>query len=99
MAKLRLSRRTMIRGAGSIAIALPWLEAMEPARAQTAPATAQRFLAVYTPGGTVLDKWRPTGTETSFALGPILQPLEPILSKLLIVDGLDMTSAIGEQHQ
>jgi hypothetical protein len=99
MAKPRLSRRTLIRGAGSIAIALPWLEAMEPARAQTAPTTAQRFLAVYTPGGTVLDKWRPTGTETSFTLGPILQPLEAVLSKLLVVDGVDMASAQGEQHQ
>ncbi|HVJ16161.1 MAG TPA: DUF1552 domain-containing protein [Polyangiaceae bacterium] len=99
MAKFRLNRRSVLRGAGSIAIALPWLEAMEPARAQAAATTAQRFLAVYTPGGTVLEKWRPTGTETAPVLGTILKPLEPVLPKLLIMDGLEMMCAKGEQHQ
>jgi hypothetical protein len=100
MRKFRLDRRTVLRGAGSIAVALPWLEAMAPEREARAQAnTAQRFLAVYTPGGTVGDKWRPTGTETAPILSPILAPLQPIMSKLLIVDGLDMKSAVGEQHQ
>ncbi len=99
MAKLRLNRRTLLRGAGSVAIALPWLEAMEPVRAQAAPTTAQRFLAVYQPGGTVREKWLPTGTETAPVLGTILTPLAPILPKLLIVDGLNMSCAVGEQHQ
>ena len=99
MANFRLNRRSVLRGAGSIAIALPWLEAMEPARAQAAATTAQRFLAVYTPGGTVLEKWRPTGTETAPVLGTILKPLEPVLPKLLIMDGLEMMCAKGEQHQ
>ncbi|WP_437873915.1 DUF1552 domain-containing protein [Sorangium sp. So ce363] len=90
----------MLRGAGAIAVALPWLEIMgteRPARAQPAP--ARRFLAVYTPGGTLIDRWRPTGTETSFTLGPILAPLAPVQDRLLVVDGLDMKSARGEQHQ
>ncbi|WP_438002424.1 DUF1552 domain-containing protein [Sorangium sp. So ce185] len=90
----------MLRGAGAIAVALPWLEIMgteRPAHAQPAP--ARRFLAVYTPGGTVMDRWRPTGTETSFTLGPILAPLAPVQDRLLVVDGLDMKSARGEQHQ
>ena len=57
MPNFRLSRRAVLRGAGSIAIALPWLEIMEPtrlARAQTASTTARRFISVYTPGGTVI---------------------------------------------
>ncbi|WP_437842378.1 DUF1552 domain-containing protein [Sorangium sp. So ce1153] len=90
----------MLRGAGAIAIALPWLEIMGPERtARAAPAPAKRFLAVYTPGGTLIDRWRPTGTETSFTLGPILSPLAPVQDRLLVVDGLDMDSARGEQHQ
>jgi hypothetical protein len=60
---------------------------------------AQRFVAVYQPGGTVRDKWVPTGTETAPVLSPILAPLQPMLKKLLIVDNLDMKSAVGEQHQ
>jgi len=104
MDKFRLSRRTMLRGAGSIAIALPWLEIMghpAPARAQTSGTTAQRFVAVYQPGGTVREKYTPTGSETTPILSPILLPLQPILdrNRLLILDGLDMKSAIGEQHQ
>ena len=62
MPHFRLSRRAMLRGAGSIAIGLPWLEAMAPestAQAQDATA-AQRFLAVYQPGGTVLEQPGPS---------------------------------------
>jgi hypothetical protein len=99
MTKFRLSRRSVLRGAGSIAIGLPWLECMEDAKAQDAPTTAQRFVAVYQPGGTVIDRWRPTGTETAPVLSSILSPLEPVKDKILIVDGLEMKSAVGEQHQ
>jgi len=94
----RLNRRTVLRGVGSVAIALPWLEIMTPERtARAEPFPATRFVAVFTPGGTVLDKWRPTGGETSFALSPILQPLESVKERLLIVDGVDMASAVGDQ--
>ena len=50
--KRRLDRRTVLRGAGSIAIALPWLEIMGQADVASAQAAqpAKRFLTVYTPG-------------------------------------------------
>lgn len=96
---MKLSRRTVLRGAGTVAIALPWLEASGPPRARAAGAPASRFVTVFTPGGTVLDKWRPTGTESQFQLGPILAPLEPVQDQLLVLDGIDMKSGIGEQHQ
>ena len=102
MSKFRLSRRTVLRGAGSIAIALPWLEAMEPVRRVNAAqpeAAARRFISVFQPGGTVINRWRPTGSEASMTLSPILAPLEPVKDKLLVLDGLDMKSAVGEQHQ
>lgn len=105
MSKLNLSRRAMLRGAAGIAIALPWLEIMGTPRVARAGGAARRLVTVYTPGGTVIDngagenRWRPTGTETDFTLSPILAPLEPIRSKLLVMDGLRMMSAVGEQHQ
>jgi hypothetical protein len=107
MSKFRLSRRAVLKGAGSIAIALPWLEAMAPERsAQAAGVPAKRFVAVFQPGGTVrgrsnagVDRWVPTGTETAFTLSPILAPFAPVQSKILIADGFDMQSAVGEQHQ
>jgi Protein of unknown function (DUF1552) len=100
MARSAISRRHLLKGAGSIAIGLPWLEAMAPdaARAQST-STAKRFIAVYQPGGTVLDRWRPSGTETDFALSPILAPLATVKDHFVVVDGVDMKSALGEQHQ
>ena len=103
MSKLRISRRTVLKGAGGIAIALPWLEAMVSGRRGRAQAATtipgRRFVAVYQPGGTVLGKHTPTGTETAPILSPILAPFEPVKDKILIFDGIDMKSAVGEQRQ
>jgi hypothetical protein len=111
MQKFRLSRRAMLRGAGGIAIALPWLEVMgtEPAQAQTAVA-AKRFLAVFQPGGTVTfndqaatqpnDRFWPKGTQDAPVMNEITAPLTPIQAKLLFLQGLKMGPAsTGEQHQ
>jgi hypothetical protein len=98
--RFRLERRAVLRGAGSISLALPWLEAMghdNEAFAQTA-GTAKRFLSVYTPGGTVLDKFWPT-SDTNPSSSPILNPLAAVASKLAVLEGLDYTCKEGEQHQ
>jgi hypothetical protein len=100
MPQFRLDRRAVLRGAGSVAIALPWLEIMAPERrAEAAAAPAKRFVAIYTPGGTVLENWRPVGSEEDFVLGPILQPLEQVRDRILVLGGVDMTCAVGEQNQ
>ncbi len=106
MKKFRLHRRTVIRGAGSIAIGLPWLECMMSDKSAQAapPTTAQRFIAVFNPGGVVRkgangDRYTPTGTESAPVLSPILAPFESMKSKINIIDGLTMNSAVGEQHQ
>jgi hypothetical protein len=110
--QMKLDRRTVLRGAGSIAIALPWLEVMgtpKSASAQAAPA-AKRFLTVYQPGGTVsqqpggkvAEKFWPTGSADAPVLSPILTPLQPVFSKVLLPKGLSMTKLWhklnGEQH-
>lgn len=99
--KFRLDRRTLLRGAGSIAIALPWLEAMgihdNQAHAQVGT-PAKRFLSVYTPGGTVLEKFWPT-SATDPSSSSILAPLAPMASKLAVLEGLDYKCKAGEQHQ
>jgi Protein of unknown function (DUF1552) len=99
MPQFRLNRRAVLRGAG-VAIALPWLEIMTPERtASAATRPAKRFLAVFTPGGTVLENWRPSGGELDFVLSPILKPLENVRSTINVMDGIDMPSAVGEQNQ
>jgi len=98
MGKFKLDRRTVLRGAGSIAIALPWLEIMgHDKEAYAAGTPAKRFLSVYQPGGTVLDKFWPSATDPSAS--PILMPLAANKAKLLVLKGLNMDCAVGEQHQ
>src|SRR5687768_13805271 len=87
----RIHRRTLLRGAGGVAVALPTLSAME-SRAQSAP--VQRFVAFLTPIATIQSAWFPTGTESSFDLAPtLLAPLNPYKSKLIILKGVDYQSS------
>ncbi len=88
----RLSRRTLLRGAGSIAVALPWLEAME-ARAQTPP--KKRFVGVFTPCGIVPATWYPTGSGAAFTLNSATTPLEPHKAKLLFFENISNKAALN----
>lgn len=101
--KHKLNRRAVLRGAGTIAIALPWLEVMGADKAYAQAAPAKRLITVYTPGGTVADQFWPTGTNEAPVLGQILKPLEPHFSKVLALKGLSMSEIWrelgGEQHQ
>ena len=96
-----LSRRTILRGAGGAAIALPWLEAMAPRRALAAAAPARRFIVMFSPNGTIPSAWTPTpGTgETDFTLSPILAPLEAHKANLVVISGLEQKGGGGDGHQ
>lgn len=99
--KNRLTRRTLLRGAGHVAIGLPFLEAMlEPRRTHALTAQApQRLVVFYSPGGTLLDKWRPTGSESQFTLSDMMAPLVPNQQDLLFIDGLNLSvTEIGVGH-
>ena len=99
--KNRLTRRTLLRGAGHVAIGLPFLEAMlQPLQSHAQAAQAPKRLVVfYSPGGTLLDKWRPTGSETQFTLSDMMAPLVPHQQDLLFLDGLNLSVAdIGVGH-
>lgn len=96
----RLSRRALLRGAGGIALALPFLDAM--ADSASAGPFPKRLIVFFTGLGTVKSAWSPTGTEADFTLGEILAPLAPFQDKLLVLEGLDMESAYhgpGDPHQ
>jgi hypothetical protein len=112
MSSFKIDRRTVIKGAGTVAIALPWLEVMgtsRTARAQSSSVPFKRFMTVYQPGGAVRqgqigDKYTPTGTETSFTLSPVLSPLADYQKRLIVVDGTNLTCGDQskynvEQHQ
>jgi hypothetical protein len=90
--KLKLPRRTFLRGAGA-AIALPLLDAMVPALAQSAPATPKRVGFIYMPNGVAMNFdginfWTPKTQGKNFELSRILTPLAPYKDKLTVVSGL-----------
>lgn len=94
-----LSRRTVLRGLGGVAIALPFLEVMQ-ARAEGAP--PKRLILLFSANGTVPGAWAPTGGETDFTFSPILEPLAPHRKKLLVLGNVDLKVAFdspGIAHQ
>jgi hypothetical protein len=93
---LRISRRTALKGLG-VVVALPLLEAMEPATTfafGTPRRTFPRRMAfVYVPNGVNVWQWTPTGTGKDFQLSNILEPLAPFKNDLLVLGGLTCDKA------
>jgi hypothetical protein len=88
-----LDRRTVLRGAG-VAVALPWLEAMRPARAATAPGN-RKVIFWYTPNGQDTANFRPSGAGTAFQLGKLQAPLERLRADLILPAKLDNKAAMS----
>jgi hypothetical protein len=91
-----LSRRTMLRGAGA-GLALPWLEAMMPLRANAATRAPIRMAVLYMANGVREDMWTPQGTGRDFELSPTLQPLADLKNELTIPTNLWNQSAKGSE--
>lgn len=97
----QLARRTFLRGAGA-ALALPWLDAMMPARAVAAGTAAQslprRAAFLFFPNGAIMPDWTPSGTGSSFEFSKTLKPLEAHRQNVLVVSGLahDKARANGD---
>lgn len=93
-----LHRRTFLRGAGGVAVALPFLDAMMNTSRAAGEGPPPRFVVFFSANGTIEERWKPVGTAESFVLddpadpGKILAPLEPYKDQLLILDGVDALS-------
>ena len=88
--KKHLSRRTLLRGAGS-AIALPLLDAMIPAStalAKTAAKAVPRLGFIYFPHGAVMEHWTPGTEGKDFQLSPILAPLKDYQKQMTVISNL-----------
>ncbi len=86
----RLSRRRVLCGAGGVAMALPFLDAMRPRRARAQDATApRRILFLFQANGDETDARFASTGETSFELGEFLKPLEPYREELLFLNRLN----------
>ena len=104
IAQKHLSRRTALKGLG-VTVALPFLEAMVPARtalARTAASGKVRLAAIEmvhgsagaTAVGLQKNMWSPAATGRNFDLTPSsLAPLEPFRDYLTIVSNTDVRNA------
>jgi hypothetical protein len=81
-----LPRRTVLRGLGAT-VALPFLDAMvPPLRAVAKP--VHRFQTFYVPNGMAMEYWSPKSEGSDFELTPILEPLAPFRSQMLVLSGI-----------
>jgi hypothetical protein len=85
--KKQLSRRAVLKGAGAT-IALPLLDAMSPAFAQSTASAPTRMAFIGFPHGAIMSDWSPAQAGTGYEMSPILTPLEPFREQLTIVSGL-----------
>jgi hypothetical protein len=85
-----LARRTFLRGVGTAAIGLPFLDAMAPAlRASTIPGkTPIRMAFFYVPNGMIMDAWNPTWEGKFQELPRSLKPLEPFKDDIIQLGNL-----------
>src|SRR5262245_41644051 len=93
--KKKISRRTVLRGAGA-ALALPLLEAMVPAAtalAQTPASPKPRFVGCFVPHGMAPGYWVPDKEGTGFDYPFCWKPLEPYRDDVTIISGLHSRSA------
>jgi hypothetical protein len=89
----RLSRRAVLRGAGGIAVALPFLESIGPARAGgDRPVRYLQFMHVE---GTLVDEWAPSGPADAMVLSAILSPLEARKGDIVVVSGVENAASAG----
>ena len=85
-----LSRRTVLRGAGT-AVALPFLDAMAPALSAS-PRRPVRMAFVYVPNGIMMNGWNPDYEGKLGELPRILKPLEPFKDDILLLGNLTHNS-------
>lgn len=93
IAKKHLSRRTLLRSAGT-ALALPLLDSMIPAStalAQTAAVPKPRLSCIYIPHGATMAKWTPAQEGKNFVFSEILAPLEQYRDQISVISGLANT--------
>jgi len=84
-----LPRRTFLRGLGTAAIGLPFLDAMAPAlRASTVPDAPVRMAFFYVPNGIIMDGWNPSYEGKLQELPRALKSLEPFKEDILQIGNL-----------
>ncbi|MDQ3033788.1 MAG: DUF1552 domain-containing protein [Myxococcota bacterium] len=91
----KLRRRTLLRGLGGVALALPFLDAMKHRGAAQAP---MRYVQLFTPLGFSPGQWYTPEAAQGFTLQDFAAPLRPHAAEMLIVRGLRGWSGADGHH-
>ena len=95
-----LNRRHFLRGAGGVAVGLPFLEMFSgSASARPDGNGPRRMISFFHSQGMIMDAWRPNGVGANYELSEILQPLSalnpatgnPLQEDVVVVSGLNNT--------
>ena len=89
------SRRTVLRGVGCT-MALPWMASLDAVADPAAAEFPKRFGVVFLGCGINEDHWGATGNGADMKLAKSLSPLEPLKSKINVIDGLYVKSLTGQ---
>ncbi len=100
-----LSRRTFLRGVG-VTMALPYMESLPGFATRASAATVaetgkttvlpKRFGVMFMGCGVNPNHWSATGAGADMVLSKTLAPLEPIKTKINVIDGLFNKKATGQ---
>src|SRR3954467_12777996 len=94
---MKITRRSLLAGAAAAGLLAPFIRPSRRARAAGDPSKCKAMF-VYVPDGCIPDKWHPTGSETSFPLPAMSQPLDTVKQHLIFLKGLDMYAG-GATHE
>jgi hypothetical protein len=93
----RVSRRTILRGAG-VALSLPWLESVAPAASSTDSKLSEpplRMAFMFMPNGVRPELWTPPGDGEEYEITPHLKPLAPFKNDFLLLENLWNKNSVG----
>src|SRR6186713_915418 len=86
-----IPRRTFLRGVGTAAVALPWLDAMSPAFAAQAKAPV-RLAFMYVPNGIDMANWNVKNEGVFGELPRVMKPLEAFRNDMIQIGNLTNNS-------
>ena len=86
-----ISRRQFLGGAAAATALTPFVPLLD-SQAQD-NGYPVRLVILYTPAGTLMPRWRPTGNETNWELSELLMPLAAHKDDLIVLDGVDNEAA------
>jgi hypothetical protein len=101
-----VGRRRFLRGAGSLALALPWLESLPALAAPPSPAgdpdnsqarafkPPVRFACLFFSNGVEPEHWWARGQGASMEIGPGLAPMQPWREEMIFLRGLFNEQAV-----